>query len=151
MRNKTELQNRGVIFHYEILEKFTAGLALRGFEVKAIKTGRGSLNGSYVSALGNELYLISCQIPAYQPKNAPKDYIETQPRKLLLQRAEIRYLIGKLKEKGLTLVPLRLFTKKGLIKIELALAKGLKKYEKREKIRKRDFQRERDRAMGEKF
>lgn len=147
MKRDIAIHNRGISFHYEILDKFVAGIELKGFEVKAIKTGRGNLTGSYISNIGEELFLINFQIPPYQPKNTPKDYNERRARKLLLQKKQIKFLIGKLKEKGLTVVPLKIFVKKGLIKVEIALAKGLKKYEKREKIKKREFERERDRTL----
>jgi len=155
MTEATTIHNRGVSQHYELLERYTAGIALAGYEVKAIKSGRGSLAGSYVtvqtsperSRRGNELWLIGCSIPPYQPKNAPKEYNEERPRKLLLKRDEIKYLIGKTKERGLTLIPLKIFVLRNLIKVELALAKGLKKYEKREKLKKREFERERERAI----
>ncbi len=147
MRQGVSIQNRGVGFHYEILDKFVAGIELKGFEVKSIKIGRGNLSGSYISNYGDELYLMNFQIPPYQPKNTPKEYDENRARKLLLHKKQINLLIGKLKEKGLTIVPLKVFIKKGLVKVEIALAKGMKKFEKREKIKKRDFEREVSRAL----
>ncbi|MEK7673855.1 MAG: SsrA-binding protein, partial [Patescibacteria group bacterium] len=99
------------------------------------------------SNYGDELYLMNFQIPPYQPKNTPKEYDENRARKLLLHKKQINLLIGKLKEKGLTIVPLKVFIKKGLVKVEIALAKGMKKFEKREKIKKRDFEREVSRAL----
>ncbi len=147
MTESATIHNRGVSQHYELLERYVAGIALAGYEVKAIKSGRGSLAGSYVIVQGNELCLIGCSIPPYQPKNAPKDYNEERSRKLLLKRNEIKYLIGKTKEQGLTLIPLKIFVLRNLIKVELALAKGLKKYEKREKLKKRDFEREKQRMV----
>ncbi|GIW66201.1 MAG: SsrA-binding protein [Candidatus Parcubacteria bacterium] len=135
-----EIVNRGIQYHYQILEKFEAGIELKGYEVKSIKNNRGSLRGSYITIKGNEAYLINFILPAYQSNNTPKDYQENRPRKLLLKKYEIIYLLNKVKEKGLAIVPLRIYSKNNLIKLEIALAKGLKKFEKREKIKKREFQ-----------
>ncbi|MCS7184064.1 MAG: SsrA-binding protein SmpB [Patescibacteria group bacterium] len=133
--------NPGIGYHYHILEKFNAGIELKGFEVKSLRANRGSLKGSYVTITNGEVYLVNFNLPPYQPKNTPKDYRDDRPRKLLLTKKEIKYLIGKTKEKGLTLVPLRIYSKNNLIKIEIALVKGLKKFEKREKIKEREFRR----------
>jgi SsrA-binding protein len=135
-------QNRNARFDYEVLKKIEAGLVLSGQEVKAIRSGRISLRGSYVVVKNNEVFLIGCLIPAYQPKNAGPGYNPNRTRKLLLKKAEIKSLIGKTKLKGLTLVPLRVYTVGGLIKIEIALARGKKKSDKRETIRKREAARE---------
>jgi len=142
-------ENKRARYDYEILETYEAGLVLYGFEVKAIKTGHISLAGSYVVAKGNELYLINALIPPYQPANAPADYEPNRSRKLLLKKSEISSLIGKSRTKGLTLVPLRIYTKKsrtpqgrGKIKLGFGLGKGKRKIDKREKIKKRDIERE---------
>ena len=134
--------NKKAGFDYEILESYEAGLVLYGHEVKAIKTGHVSLTGSYVVAKGNEFFLTNALIPPYQPANTPKDYDPQRSRKLLLKKSEIRSLVGKSKTKGLTLIPIKLYTKKSKIKLEFALAKGKKKIDKREKIKKRDIERE---------
>lgn len=134
--------NKKAGFDYEILENYEAGLVLYGHEVKAIKTGHVSLTGSYVVAKGNELYLINALIPSYQPPNTPADYDPQRSRKLLFKKSEIRSLIGKSKTKGLTLIPLKLYTKKNLIKLEIAVGKGKRKLDKREEIKKRDIERE---------
>lgn len=131
--------NPGVNYHYQILEKFEAGIELKGFEVKAIKNNQGSLKGAYISYKNNELYLVNFNLPPYQPKNTPKDYQKDRDRKLLLKKSEINYLVSKLKEKGHTLIPLQIYSKNNLIKVEIALVKGLKKYEKKEKIKEREF------------
>ncbi|KPJ56272.1 SsrA-binding protein [Parcubacteria bacterium DG_74_2] len=136
-------KNKKAYFDYEILEKFKAGMVLIGTEVKSIKTGHISLKGSYVVIDKNgEVWLIGAEIPAYQPQNAPKDYISSRSRKLLLKKSEIKYLIGKSKQKGLTLAPLMVYTEKGNIKLEFGVAKGKKKIDKREAIKKREAQRE---------
>ena len=139
---KVLARDKKAYFKYEILEKFEAGIILIGQEVKSIKSGRINLAGSYVVLKNNEVYLIGCHIPAYQPKNAPPDYNPERSRKLLLKKSEIKYLIGKSKQKGLTLVPLRVYTKRGKIKIEFAVARGKKKVDKRELIKKREAERE---------
>ena len=142
-------QNKKARFDYEILETFQAGIVLIGTEVKAIKTGHISIKGSYVVMRDNELFLIGANIPPYQPKNAPKNYEPERSRKLLLTKAEIKHLIGKTKQKGLTLVPIKVYTVKGKIKILFGIGKGKKKFDKRETIKKREFQREKSRALRE--
>lgn len=140
-------QNKKAYFSYEILETFEAGISLIGQEVKSIRSGRINLKGSYVvlkqlqKSKTPEVSLVGANIPPYQPKNAPKDYNPERSRKLLLKKSEIKYLIGKIKQKGLTLVPLKVYTKKGKIKIEFGVAKGKKKIDKRELIKKRDVER----------
>jgi SsrA-binding protein len=147
MKNKVFIQNPGVHYHYQILESFEAGIELKGFEVKALREGKGSLKGSYVTIKDNEVYLVNFNIPSYQPKNTPKDYDENRPRKLLLKRKEIKYLIGKIKEKKSIIIPTKIYSKRNLIKVEIALAKALKKYEKREKIKEREFRRIKERFL----
>lgn len=131
-------RNKKAYFNYEILKKFEAGISLIGQEVKSIKSGRINLKGTYVILKDQEVFLVGANIPPYQPKNAPPDYNPKRPRKLLLKKPEIKYLIGKTKQKGLTIVPLRVYTIKRKIKLEFALAKGKKQFDKREVIRKRE-------------
>ena len=139
--------NKKVFFDYEILETFEAGLALFGHEVKAIKTGHISLDGAYVVVKEGEAYLLNAKIPADQPANVPKEYDPARSRKLLLHKKELNYLIGKSHAQGLTLVPLRVYTKRSKIKLEFGLAKGKRKYEKRELIKKRETGREIERGL----
>ena len=146
-----DIKNKKAYFDYEILEKFEAGISLIGQEVKSIKLGKASLKGTYVILKDEEVFLIGCHIPAYQPKNIPSDYNPEKSRKLLLKKSEIKHLIGKAKEKGLTLIPLKLYTKRGKIKIEFALAKRKKKVDKRELIKKRETEREMRRILKSKF
>ncbi len=141
------IQNPDVYRHYEILERFTAGIELKGFEVKALFSGKGSLKGAYVSYFNNELFLKNFFIPPYQEKNVPKNYHPRRDRKLLLKKSEILHLIHRVKQPGLTIVPLRVYNKNRLIKVEIALVRGLKKYEKREKIKKREFERQKERIL----
>ena len=135
-------ENKKAYYDYEILEKFEAGFVLTGSEVKSIKTGHIGLKGSYVVLKEKEVYLIGATIPPYQPKNASPDYDPERLRKLLLNKSEIKYLIGKTKERGLTLIPLKVYTKYAKIKLEFGIAKGKKKIDKRETIKKRDVDRE---------
>jgi len=144
---KTFAENKKAYFNYQILEKFEAGMVLIGTEVKSIKSGRINLVGSYVIIKNEEVYLIGAKIPPYQPKNAPPDYNPERLRKLLLKKSEIKYLIGKSKQKGLTLMPLRVYTKRGKIKLEFGIVKGKKKFDKRELIKKRETEREIRRAL----
>ncbi|MDD3399664.1 MAG: SsrA-binding protein SmpB [Candidatus Paceibacterota bacterium] len=144
---KVLAENRRARYDYEILEKFEAGVVLAGYEVKSIKLGRVSLGGSYVVFKDEEPFLLNANIPPYQPKNTPKDYDPTRLRKLLLNKDEIKYLIGKSQQKGLTLVPLRMYTKGGKIKLEVGVARGMKKASKKEILKKRDIDREIDREL----
>ena len=132
------IENKKAHLSYEILEKFEAGLELFGFEVKSLKKGQGSLLGAYVSTRGNELFLVGATVPPYQSANTPKEYIATRARRLLLTAREIRMLIGREHERGLTIIPLSIYTKGPRIKIEIAVARGLKKFDKRQVIRKRE-------------
>jgi len=139
---KVLADNKKAYFNYQILEKFEAGMVLNGQEVKSIKSGRMSLKGSYVVLRDEQVYLIGANIPPYQPKNAPSDYESERSRKLLLNKSEIKHLIGKVKERGLTLMPLKVYTKNARIKLEFGVAKGRKKVDKRELIKKREAERE---------
>jgi len=140
-------ENKKAYYNYEILEKFEAGVSLIGQEVKSIKTKGVNLAGSYVIIKDEETYWVGAKISPYQPKNIPADYNPERARKLLLKKSEIKYLIGKSKQKGLTLMPLRIYTKDGKIKIEFAIARGKKKFDKRELIRKREVKREIERTL----
>lgn len=139
--------NKKAFFDYDILKNYDAGIVLFGFEVKSVKLKRINLKGSFVVFKGSELYLLNADIPPYQPKNTPTDYDSKRSRKLLLHKSEIKELIGKSHEKGLTMVPLKVYTIRGKIKIEFGLARGKRKYEKREKIKKREAGREIERKM----
>lgn len=134
--------NKRAYFDYEILETLEAGIELKGYEVKSIKNGRINLAGSYVVIRGGEAYLLNCDISPYQPANMPKNYDSKQKRRLLLKKQEISGLIGRIQEKGLTLLPLKAYTKRGKIKLEIGLAKSRKKADKREYIKKRDAKKE---------
>jgi len=139
--------NKRAGFDYDISEKFEAGLVLRGYEVKSVKTGHISLKGSFVTVRGDELYLTNANIPLYKHAGAVANYDPTQPRKLMLHRAEIARLIGKSRVEGLTLVPIRVYTKRGLLKLEFGIGKGRKKVDKRQVISKRESDRKIARAL----
>lgn len=147
---KILVKNRRANYDYQILETFEAGLALKGYETKSIRTGNASLKGSYVTIKDEEAYLTGAHISPYQQANLPQDYEPTRSRKLLLHKKEIKSLLGKLKMKGLTLVPLRIYTKRGKIKLEFGLGRGKRKIDKREKIKKREVQRKIARVLREK-
>jgi len=140
-------ENRKVRFDYEILETYEAGIVLSGPEVKSIKNGRMNLAGSYVNIHDGELYLIGATVAPYQPKNQPADYDPARSRKLLLRKEEAASLIGKTKQKGLTLVPLKAYNKGRRIKLEFAVVRGKKKYDKRATISKRESERNIERSL----
>lgn len=135
--------NKRAMFDYEILEKFEAGIVLTGAEVKSVKNRHISLKGSYVTFKNNEAYLLNAHISPYQKAGKIAVYDPTKTRKLLLNKSELKRLIGKLTEKGLTIVPLKVYTtRRGRIKVEIGLGRGKKQYEKRELIKKREVERE---------
>ena len=140
-------ENKKAYFNYQILEKYEAGIALNGQEVKSIKLGRINLMGSYVIIRDREVYLLGANVPAYQPKNAPSDYDSQRTRKLLLRKPEIDYLFGKSQQKGLTMIPLKVYTNNGKIKVEFGLGKGKKMFDKRETIKKRETEKEMRREL----
>lgn len=138
----TLITNRRAKFDYAIQETFETGIVLQGKEVKSLKKKQGSLEGAYAYIKGLEIYLLNFYIPPYQPKNLMGAVDPERSRKLLLKRKEIDYLTGKLKEKKLTLIPLKVYLKNGKIKLEMGLGKGKTKYDKRESIKKREAERE---------
>ncbi len=141
--------NKRANFDYEILENFEAGIVLSGQEVKSTKTGHISLVGSYVIIRDTEAWLVGAHISPYKMAGHLPGYDPTRSRKLLLHKKELLSLVGKIKQKGLTLVPLKVYTKKGKIKLEFGLARGKKKYEKRESIKKREIEKKMREAMKE--
>lgn len=142
---KSITHNRQARHDYFILETYEAGLALTGTEVKSLRDGKGNLKDSHAEIRGMEAFLVNCHISPYEHGNR-FNHDETRPRKLLMHKVEIRRLLGKVKEKGLTLIPLQLyFNKQGRVKVELALAKGKKLYDKREDAAKRDAERRAER------
>lgn len=148
---KTLTENNKATFDYEILETYEAGMVLYGFEVKSVRAGHASLKGSYVVIRNNEAFLINALISPYQQANTPESYEPQRSRKLLLKKSEIRTLIGKSHIRGLTLVPLRIYTKKSTLKLEFAIVKGKRKIDKRETIKKRDTERDVERETKARF
>jgi SsrA-binding protein len=145
-QEKNITTNRKARHEYSILQTFETGIVLTGTEVKALRQGKANLVDSYANIEKGEVWLMSANISVYEQGNI-NNHEPTRQRKLLLNKSEIRRLIGKVKEKGLTLIPLRLYFKNGKVKVELAVAKGKKVYDKRETIAKRDFQRDQERRF----
>jgi len=140
-------ENRKARFDYEILETFEAGVVLTGQEVKSAMSGRADLTASYVIVKPNGAYLLNVKIPAYQPKNTPKEYDPERSRQLLLHKDQLKYLLGKAKEGNLTIVPLSLYNKSHRIKVSIGLARSKKKHDKREIIKRRQADREIRRSL----
>jgi SsrA-binding protein len=134
-------ENRKALHDYEVLETFEAGMVLVGTEVKSIKDGRVNLRDSYARVEGDELFVFNVHISPYTHRGY-SDHEPMRKRKLLLHKAEIRKLIGRTVEKGLTLVPLRMYLKNGRVKLAVSLARGKKMHDKRETIRRREVDRE---------
>ena len=146
MAIKTVATNRKAYHDYYVQDSQEAGIALTGSEIKSIRAGRVNLRDAYIRPEGGELWLLNAHIARYEASSY-LSHEPTRPRKLLLHRKQINNLISKVGEKGLTLVPLRLYIKGNLAKVEVALAKGKKLYDKRESIARRDAERDISRAM----
>lgn len=145
--SKTIAQNRRASYDYSLLDHYEAGIVLTGGEVKSVKTGHASLRGAFVTIHDNELWLTNCLIPRYRHASPKVPHDDTRSRKLLLRRRDIASLIGKARTEGLTLVPLRLYSKRRLVKLEFAVARGKKQYDRRADIGKREAKRRIERAM----
>jgi SsrA-binding protein len=143
---KIVARNRGARHEYDLMERVEAGMVLTGTEVKSLRNGRASLEDAYAEVDGGEVWLKGCDIPEYVQGNR-ENHLPKRTRKLLLHRREIANLASKTGEKGITLVPLSIYFKKGMAKIELSLARGRKTFDKREAIKKQDAKRDIDRAM----
>ncbi|MDP3962264.1 MAG: SsrA-binding protein SmpB [bacterium] len=136
------IYNKKIGLDYEILETFEAGLELFGLEVKSIRARQGSLLGSHVTIRGGEAYLIESNIPPFQEKNTPKEYNPRRNRRLLLTKEEIFKLASLEAKKGLTIVPISVYSKGRKIKAEIAIVRGKKIHDKRQDIKKREVERE---------
>lgn len=134
-------------FDYEILESFEAGIELVGLEVKSIRKHQGKLEGSHVIVRGDEAYIVGMHISPYQQNNTPEDYDPDRTRRLLLTKKEIRILLDHEQKKGLTIVPISLYDKGSKIKVQVAVVRGKKKFDKRATIKTRDTDREIRRLM----
>lgn len=139
---KTLAFNKRATFDYDVMEKFEAGIALTGAETKSAKEGHLQLKGAYVSVDADKVILKNSYISPYKPANLSDAYDPNRERKLLLRKREINRLIGKMHEAGLTLIPTRVYLHGRLVKVEIALARGKKKYEKKAAIKKRELDRE---------
>lgn len=135
-------ENKKAYFNYEILQKYETGIELLGTEVKSVRAGHMSLEGAFVIVRGGECFLINANTPPYQVNNTPKDYDPLRNKKLLLTKKEIRELADSGSNKSLTIIPLSVYNKGRKIKVSIALAKGKKKFDKRESIKKRETDRE---------
>jgi SsrA-binding protein len=143
---KIVARNRRARHDYELLEKVEAGLVLTGTEVKSLRNGKASLEEAYAEVSGDEVWLQGCDIPEYLQANR-MNHVPKRPRKLLLHRREISKLATKVEAKGMTLVPLSIYFKKGIAKVELSVARGRKTFDKREALKTREAKRDMDRAM----
>jgi SsrA-binding protein len=143
---KTIVDNRRARFDYELLDRLEAGIVLTGTEVKSLREGRVTLAQAYADVRDMEVWLVGAEIATYEQGNI-QNHDPTRDRKLLLRRDEISSLVGKVKERGLTLVPTRLYFKDGKVKLELAVARGKEKADKRRTIADRDAKRQIDRAL----
>ncbi len=140
-------ENKKAGMEYEILEKFVAGIELKGFEVKSARKGSFAVSGASCVPEGSEVFLINSDIHPYQNNNSPSDYNSKRARRLLLNKKEIDYLLGNF-NKGMKIIPLKVFLKDNLVKIEIALVKNKKKGDKREYLKEKDTRREIKRVVG---
>ncbi|MHC5537063.1 SsrA-binding protein SmpB [Singulisphaera rosea] len=142
----TVARNRRARFEFELMESVEAGIVLTGTEVKSLRNGKASLEESYAGIDHEEVWLYGCDIPEYLQANR-MNHKAKRPRKLLLHRKEIDKLVAKASERGLTIVPLRIYFKDGIAKVEISVARGKKLYDKREALKKQDAKRDMDRAV----
>ena len=143
-------ENRRARFEYHIEERYEAGIVLQGWEIKAIRAGQVQLTDGYVVIRDGELYLIGCRIDALRSASTHVHPESDRTKKLLMRKEEIKRLVGKVEQKGFTLVPLNLHYKEGRVKVEIALAKGKAEHDKRDTEKKRDWEREKGRLMRHK-
>lgn len=134
--------NKRARFDYDLLETLEGGLVLTGPEVKSIKGGRLQLKGAFLHVTGGELWLKNAHVAKYRPAGEQPDYDPARPRKVLIHKKELKRLMGKVQSSGLTLVPISVYTRGDLLKLEFALARGKKQFEKRDAIKKRDVDRQ---------
>jgi SsrA-binding protein len=143
---KVVAQNRAASYNYTLLDKMEAGMVLRGTEVKSLRDGKVMLRDAYATVRGGAVWLLNCHIPEYLA-GGPFNHEPLRPRKLLLNKAEIEKLAGKTEQKGLTIVPLRIYFKAGIAKCELAVAKGKKQWDRRQSERDKEARRETEDAL----
>ena len=144
---KVMADNRQARFTYEILDRYEAGIALQGTEVKSIRAGKVNLRDGYAQVKNGEVWLLNVHISPHDMTNQAYNHEPRRPRRLLLHKAEIRKLIGKVEEKGLTLVPMKLYLKKGRVKVNIAIGRGKKLHDKRESLKQKQEKRDIARMM----
>lgn len=144
---KTYISHRRAKFDFEILDTLEAGVSLSGNEVKSVRNGQGKLEGGHIIIRGGEAFLVGASIPPYQRANTPKSYDPERPRKLLLNKKELRELAETERQKGLTIVPTKMYSKNNNIKLQIAVVRGKKKHDKREVIKERDEKRKIERIL----
>lgn len=145
------IEHKKARLNYEVLEEFEAGLELLGTEVKSLRAGQGKLEGSHVIVRGGEAYVVGMHIPPYQPKNTDKDYDPDRSRKLLLSKKEIASIQTQEAQKGLTIVPLKVYNRGKVLKLSIAVARGRKAHDKRAVLKERDTKREIERTLKNKY
>jgi SsrA-binding protein len=145
--NNNYVRNKKATFDYELLKTFEAGVVLHGHEVKSLRAGKASLNGAYVVVRGGEAYLVGASISPYQVANIPKNYDPERPRKLLLKKKELIELENQDTQQGLTIVAIKWYNKNRHLKLQIALARGKKKVDKREKLKERTSKRDIERIL----
>jgi SsrA-binding protein len=143
---KIVAQNRAASYNYDLLDKLEAGLVLVGTEVKSLRQGKGSLREGYAEVKNGEAWLLNCHIPEYQP-GGPRNHDPLRPRKLLLNRRELDKLTSQIQQKGMTLVPTKIYFRDGMAKCELAVARGKKFHDRREAERRKEAKREAEEAI----
>lgn len=141
------LYNKKASLKYQIIETFPAGMELFGFEVKSLRNKQGSLDGAHVIIRGNEAYFVGALIPPHQANNAPQEYDPRRTRRLLLTKKEISRLAGSEKQKGLTIVPISVYSKGRYLKMEIAVVRGKQKHDKREALKERSAKRDIERTL----
>jgi len=144
---KVITQNKKAFHDYNILDRIEAGIVLTGDEVKSLRAGKVSLKGAFAVVKGGELFMINCNISAYTHAYEKKEDLATRSRKLLLHKKELTKLIGDISRKGITLVPLKLYLKKGIVKVELGICKHKKAPDKKKMLKERDIRRETEREL----
>lgn len=147
LMRKVLVQRKKAHLEFEYIERYEAGMELYGFEVKSLRAKRGSLEGAYVVVRGGEVYMLNAYIPPYQQANTPEWYDPTRTRRLLLHKKEIGELAGYDRQKGLTIVPISVYSKGDTIKVEIAAARGKRKPDKRATIREREEKRRTEKIM----
>lgn len=140
-------RNKQALFDYEILENLEAGVELLGTEVKSVKAGHMSLRGAFITIHDDQAWLTNAAIPPWQAKNTPDSYDPLRSRRLLLKKTELKQLLGTRKSRGLTIIPLRAYTKRGRVKLAIGLARGKKKHDKKQTLKERDILRDTERML----